>query len=74
MKRLHANLSVADIAEGAASTRASSRPSRRSEWTRAQPMSAHWGQPDPAAGEGSDVEKMSAFGKRKKVRDVGQLQ
>jgi len=26
-----------------------------------QPMTAHWGIPDPAAVEGSDVEKMTAF-------------
>ena len=26
-----------------------------------QPMTAHWGQPDPAAAEGSDVEKRVAF-------------
>ena len=28
---------------------------------RGQPMTAHWGIPDPAAVEGSDVEKMTAF-------------
>ena len=26
-----------------------------------QPMTAHWGQPDPAAVEGSDLDKTNAF-------------
>jgi protein-tyrosine-phosphatase len=26
-----------------------------------QPMTAHWGQPDPAAAEGTDIEKANAF-------------
>jgi arsenate reductase len=34
-----------------------------------QPMSAHWGQPDPAAVEGTDLEKANAF--REAFRTLG---
>ena len=34
-----------------------------------QPMTAHWGQPDPAAVEGTDLEKANAF--REAFRTLG---
>ncbi len=34
-----------------------------------QPMTAHWGQPDPAAAEGTDLEKANAF--REAFRTLG---
>jgi arsenate reductase (thioredoxin) len=35
-----------------------------------QPITAHWGIPDPAAAEGTDVEKMSAFRQALKAFDT----